>query len=188
MQPQIQQDQIFQAIANQQRLEAASNCLTDELMEAETDARDNAEYSPELIELRRRKTVAQKAEAAALTWLGRTQPQTLAGAAELVSYLRRDMEAGDQDWHLVAMCTLEAALKSFVAAPDQNKPDGPDHLACEGPLMRLDQALDVLKIMWDSAAHGSELQIQQVANAAILLEASMRREVNALREVLKLER
>lgn len=67
-----------------------------------------------LTEIKRQQVAAYKEMRASLARLGRTPPQTLAGAAALTAYLRRDMRAGQQDWQLIAMSTLEGSLKSLA--------------------------------------------------------------------------
>lgn len=60
--------------------------------------------------------------------------------------------------------------------------------ACEDPLLYLDQGRAALCVLWDSVAHGTGLSEQTVANAIHFIERSMERDIDALRDALRLPR
>jgi len=68
-----------------------------------------------LSEKRRELEAAREARQDSLMKLARTKPTTVAGAAMILAYLKRDIEIGSNEWQEVALGTLVRALKSISA-------------------------------------------------------------------------
>ena len=58
---------------------------------------------------------AAKAERKAAMRMARTKPTTLAAAAALIAYTRRDIMEGKVDWQIVALKTVASALARMEA-------------------------------------------------------------------------
>lgn len=82
------------------------------------------DYRAGTAQLRKASDGASDAEDRAAMRMARTKPTTAAGAAALITYLRRDMDSGSTDWHDVALKTLASALTQmsrdagFVTLPN----------------------------------------------------------------------
>jgi hypothetical protein len=91
--------------------------LYDKLDEAEFEAgRTHGKRPWELIALRGQEERALAAVRKAAMRMARTKPTTLAGAAALISYTRRDIMEGEVDWQMVALKTAASALTRMVAS------------------------------------------------------------------------
>ena len=66
--------------------------------------------------LREQNERANAAERRAAMRMARTKPTTLAGAATLIAYTRRDIIEGEVDWQMVALKTVAVALARMEAA------------------------------------------------------------------------
>lgn len=62
---------------------------------------------------RRKYERAIEAEERATARLAKTKPTTLASAAVMLAYLKKDVDAGDMDWHDTAFATLIGTLKAW---------------------------------------------------------------------------
>jgi hypothetical protein len=60
---------------------------------------------------------ASAAERRAAMRLARTKPTTLAGAAVLIAYTRRDIMKGEEDWQTGALKTVASALTRMSQEP-----------------------------------------------------------------------
>ncbi|MGB6325831.1 MAG: hypothetical protein WBG11_08665, partial [Methylocella sp.] len=66
--------------------------------------------------LREQADRASAAERRAAMRMARTKPATLAGAAALIAYTRRDIMEGEVDWQMVALKTVAVTLTRMEAA------------------------------------------------------------------------
>ncbi|HIE69381.1 MAG TPA: hypothetical protein EYP98_04045 [Planctomycetes bacterium] len=69
-----------------------------------------------LASLKREQSDARSAEQQALLALARTRPQTPAGAAEILAFLRRDMKVGEHRWQDIALGTIVDVLNTWDGA------------------------------------------------------------------------
>jgi hypothetical protein len=63
--------------------------------------------------LREQSDCASDAEHTAAMTMARIRPRTPAGAGALMTYVLKDMEHGDTEWHGIALATTAAALQSM---------------------------------------------------------------------------